>query len=463
MITPIECLTEFELDFAVKTLGVAISDNAGATGLIFVHANTPGQQPAMPDIQWPQDSLKISAVTLNGERLWTHDVGKGVMPGVWFCPVFPFDLDGDGVDEIYHVGNSSGDYPFNKDHMELTCLCGKTGEVLRSAPWPWFIGNQTMSDTFRYLIAGGYANGTARLITAQGCYHELAIHAWDGKMNLLWERAIHDSEPGCRASHMISVLDIDGDGRDEVFFGERCIDIDTGLDKWVADEEGYHGHSDIVMPTLDRETGRWRIYTCREFPWPEGSRGVVMFDDRGKELWGHRGMGHVHSGWTARLEDDGSHLCYAVEMFKERQNGRNVISATGHLYDLSGTLRDLPFDLAGATPIDINGDGLHELLYRDEHPYRGELTIGERRGLVLDRHGNELGRLQGNPGILIHSKILDCPGEQIMTYNNGTVRIHGCPDATDSDDAKARYAHPYYRYCQRITATGYNWRNLGGL
>ena len=124
-------------------------------------------------------------------------------------------------------------------------------------------------------------------------------------------------DPGARPSHMFPVLDIDGDGRDELFLGERCIDIDTGADRWVADLEGYRGHSDIVMPTLDRASGEWSIYTCREFHWPEGSRGVVTFDGQGRERWGYRGMEHVHDGWTARLCDDGAHLCFALEIMKK--------------------------------------------------------------------------------------------------------------------------------------------------
>jgi len=387
------------------------------------------------------------------------------MPGRWFCPVFAFDLDGDGTDEVYHVGNPSGDHPFNLMRMELTALSARTGKVLRQAPWPWFPGNESMSDTFRYLINGGVSHGQPRLVTAQGCYHELTIQAWDGDLNLLWERHIPDREPGCRASHMFSVLDIDADGRDEAFLGERCIDIDTGQDKWVADREGYHGHSDIVMPTLDRRTGRWSIYTCREFPWPEGSRGVVMFDDRGREVWGYRGMGHMHDGWTARLNDDGSHLCYAMEIAKKKEKGvvTELKAAAEFLYDMSGHVLDLPFPLSDATPVDVNGDGLHELVCRADRRHRNSSLKGSRGGLVLDRHGHEVGRVEGHPGVLPKSKLLDCPGEQIMTHDAGTIRIYGCPGATDAPEALARYAHPYYKSCQRLTAVGYNWRNLGGL
>lgn len=459
MSSALECLTEVATGLSFKACRVVITYIGDTKALCLAHANTPDIQPSLPTFPWPQDTLKISAVSFEGEQLWQHDVGRGVIPGLWFCPVFPFDLDGDGVDEIYHIGNSSPAHPFGKDTMEITSLSAATGKVLGAAPLPWFRGNQTMSDTFRYLINGGYSHGKPRLITSQGCYHELGIHCWDSGFNLLWQRPIPNSEAGCRASHMTSVLDIDGDGRDEVFFGERCLDIDTGEDIWVADCDNYHGHSDIVMPTLDRKTGRWSIYTCREFPWPEGSRGVVMFDDQGQELWGHRGMDHMHDGWTARLCDDGAHCCYAVEVVKGKEPG--VRLRNEYFYDIDGNALPPPFPLERTQPVDLNGDGLHELVYTGMAP--PSWGGADQVGLVIDRHGSEIGRVEGSAPRPF-GKVLDCPGEQIISsMPGGAFRFYGCPGATDSAEAQARYAHPYYQSCQRLTAVGYNWRNLGGL
>lgn len=55
---------------------------------------------------FPNDTLKMALFTLNGEILWTRDLGKGIVPGVWFCPVYALDLDGDGIDEIWYVGGA---------------------------------------------------------------------------------------------------------------------------------------------------------------------------------------------------------------------------------------------------------------------------------------------------------------------------------------------------------------------
>jgi len=455
----LERLVEIRTGLRLRQLRVAPFVNQGRVDLLLVHADTPDQQPGMPDFAWPTDTLTISAYTLQGERLWQHDVGRGIIPGLWFCPVLPFDLDGDGTDKIFFVGNRSLDHPFDTGVMELHVLSGATGELTAVEPWPPFRRNQTMSDTFRYLLNGGYSRGRPRLISAQGCYHALSIHAWADRLRLLWTLDIHHDEPGCRASHMFPVLDLDGDGRDEILFGERCIDIDTGEDRWVADRDGYHGHSDIVMPTLDRTRGRWFVFTCREFPWPEGSRGVVMFDDQGREVWGYRGMGHMHAGWSARLAEDGSHRCYAVEVVKDKASGHMI--RTEFFYDLEGHAFAVPFPLERTLPVDIDGDGYHELLYGTTAP--PSWGGSDRVGAVIDCRGTDLGRVEGgNPRPL--GKILECPGEQIITNDrDGTLRIYGCPGARDCAGATARYAHPYYRSCQRLTAVGYNWVNLGGL
>ena len=455
----LECLATLDLPLTHRQLRVAPFAQAGRTGLILVHADTPELQPGMAHFSWPADTLKISAFDLAGQMRWQHDVGRGIIPGLWFCPVLPFDLDGDGDEEVYHISNATPDYPFNKDGMEVTALSSATGEVLRSARLPWFPGNQTMTDTFRYLIQGGDSHGKTRLVVAQGCYHELTIHAWDSELNLLWTRHIPDSEAGCRASHMFPVLDIDHDGRDEVFFGERCIDIDTGADKWVADRDHYHGHSDVVQPTLDRETGQWSLYTCREFPWPAGSRGVVMFDDKGEQRWGHRNMGHMHAGWTARLCDDGTHRCYAVEVMKGKAPGTK--HRNHYFYDIHGNPLEIPYPLERTIPVDVDGDGLHELVYANTAPPAwGE---SELTGRVIDRHGYELAQLKGT-WLRPMGKLLNCPGEQILTHDGAqTIRLYGCPDAEDTPAAKARYAHPYYKSAQRLGAVGYNWTNLGGI
>jgi len=416
-------------------------------GLVLAHSDFPNIDPYPPYVRWPTDSLKVSAFSLEGRRLWQKELG--IMPGIWWCPVFPFDLDGDGADELYLVNSSEPERPLHANVLVLETYVPATGELRDARPWPRVNLNQSLSNVFRNFINAGYSHGRPRLITAQGTYGHWQMQCWDAQWNEVWTRTKTPDDPGCDGSHMFPVLDIDGDGRDELFYGERCMDIDTGKDLWIADAEAWRGHSDIVMPTLDRNTDRWLIYTCREKPEPPEARGVVMFDDHGRELWGHRNMQHVHMGWTARLCDDGTHRCYALEM----TGGKTGVLGE-HFYDIDGHPLEVPFPLQSTLPVDFDGDGLHELVYAG----------GERKGVVIDREGREMARLLGNPGIGPKSKFLDYPGEQIMTWDeNGTIRIYGWPQAEDTAAARRRYEHPYYVACDRLWAVGYNWRNVGGL
>ncbi|UQZ86345.1 hypothetical protein SK3146_05638 [Paenibacillus konkukensis] len=54
---------------------------------------------------FPTDTLKLTVFTQDGEVLWTRDFGPSVIPGIWFCPVYPFDLNGDGLHELVRGGD----------------------------------------------------------------------------------------------------------------------------------------------------------------------------------------------------------------------------------------------------------------------------------------------------------------------------------------------------------------------
>ena len=424
----------------------------GTKGFLAVHSGCAGVDPYHRMFFLPTDTLKLTAFTAAGEQMWRRDLGPGVIPGSWFCPVLAFDLDDNGVDDIWLVGNSDADHAMDFEGYQLERMSSADGAVMQVFPWPGIEYHQDMSYCYRNFINAGFSQGRRRLITCQGTYGPMQLQCYDSALQLLWSRHIDKNEPGARGSHMFPVVDIDGDGRDELLWGERCIDIDTGHDLWVGDIHSWGGHSDVIQPTLDLATGRWSVYTCREKHTPQGA--VVMYDDKGEELWGKRGLGHMDMGWTARLGERGEHLCYALEV-REKSAGPSGFSRTDvteYLFDAAGNDLEVTFPLYQSLPVDFNGDGAHELTY----------TGGERGGLVVDRTGKELYRLEGSPAY--GGKILDAPGEQIVTYDgDGTVRIYACPDAEDSPAAKARYDNPYYAACLRIWAMAYNRANLGGV
>ena len=80
----------------------------------------------------------------------------------------------------------------------------------------------------------------------------------------------------------------------------------------------------------------------------------------------------------------------------------------------------------------------------------------------MSPEGQHLARLGG--AVAMASRFLDAPGEQLLSYHEvGLVKAWGFEAAEDSARARARYAHPFYRTNQRLTASGYNLGNLGGI
>ncbi len=406
---------------------------------------------------FPSGTLKMALFTHAGELLWRRDLGPGVVPGVWFCPVFPFDLDGDGCDEIWFVDNEDPRHPLSKRSRRLACLDGRTGALL--GRWPWPDRNrrqQELSFMYRDFILGGYVRGQGVLVTAQGTYLDMFLQGWRADMTARWEADILrvGDNRGAAGSHMCAVGDLNGDDVDEVLWGERSIDLGSGAQLFCADCPAYHGHSDIVQPVLDWSSGQWSIYTARESH-PEAVPRVVMYDSRGRRLWGDVDGGHVDMGWVARAQGCRGRLAWAARIGAKAcgPDGRSHEWVEEFFFDAAdGRRLERGFSAYRTLPVDLDGDGFHELV-------RG-MPSGD--GEVMDTAGRTLGSV-GAPTAMA-CKFLDRPGEHLLSYHgDGTLRVWADANAADSPAALARYAHPFYRRNRVLTATGYNMVNLGGV
>ena len=109
----LDVLLEFSVGSAIgQCRAVPVSLGSGAPrAFLLVYWADFDVDPYVEMFFFPRDTLKLVLVTESGEELWRRDLGRGVVPGVWFCPVFPFDLDGDGVDEIWYVNNLNVEHP----------------------------------------------------------------------------------------------------------------------------------------------------------------------------------------------------------------------------------------------------------------------------------------------------------------------------------------------------------------
>ena len=448
----LESVLEFHVGSPVGQLRAAPVSIPGGPAFLLAYAEDFDVDPYHEMFFYPKGTLKLAVVTAKGKTVWKRDLGRGVVPGIWFCPVFPFDLDGDGVDEIWFVNNVDPDHPLSLNGLRLERVDARTGATLGQWKWPP-VPAQSASHTYRQFIFGGYVKGKPVLLTAQGTYGQMAIQAWNPDMTRRWEHRIPDGK-GPRGSHMTPVIDFDNDGIDEVLWGERRIELDTGKQLWCADCDVYNGHSDILSPFLDWKTREWRFFTCREND-PKAQPRLVAFDAAGRRIWGDVAEGHMDQGWVARLSPDGHPVAMGVRIKHKTlgPSGRFRDGVEQFVYDaVTGKRRDTSFDVYLTLPVDLNGDGLHELV-------RGG-PGGD--GDVLDGTGAKLGNVGGTVAMM--SKFLDMPGEQLLVYYpDGTVRIWADRNAKDSADATRRYQHSYYKVNQRQTGNGYNYVNLGGL
>ncbi len=159
-------------------------------------------------------------------------------------------------------------------------------------------------------------------------------------------------------------------------------------------------------------------------------------------------------GWTARLKDDGGHLAYALRIGEKRcgPDGRHHSAIEEFLFDAdSGEPVRLPASLYRTIPVDLDGDGRHELV-------RG-MPSGD--GEILDRAGRVIGSVGG--AVALACKFLDLPGEHLLSYHDdGRLRFWADLAAVDQPAALARYADPFYIANRRLMSSGSNLAVLGG-
>ena len=401
----------------------------------------------------PNDKLKVFVFNDKGEILWRRE--DGVMPGPPWYTYRALDMDGDGIDELYFVTTIDPEHPFKLSGFVLQRIDIMTGEVTGQWPWPHKQGNRkSLSFTFRNHITGGYVHGKPVLVTVQGTYEDMYFQAWNPDMSIRWEKDILLSDPGARGSHSYPVVDINGDGVDELQWGERSISFDDGHELFCIERDSWRGHSDQCQPVWNEERREWTIYINRETDEDQGPR-VGIYDSKGQPIWTALESGHIHKGWTGRIGENGELVSIACGIKGQMKDtvGRYYTGVTEHAFDaMTGKEIKYPFSVFDTAPVDVSGDGLHEIL-------RG---VAEGKTELLDRKGNVIREMGGR--VAMASKILDYPGEQVMTYHSdGFLRFWRDTNAVDSERALLRYSNPFYRANQYSRTVEGNICMLGGI
>lgn len=247
----------------------------------------------------------IDAYKLDGTRLWRIDLGKNIRAGAHYTQFLVYDFDGDGIAEMVCktsdgtvdgkgtvIGDESADYRTEYGYIlsgneYLTVFNGTTGEAIttidyspkRGAVSSW--GDNYGNRVDRFLAAVAYLDGkNPSIVMCRGYYTRsvLVAYNFDGtELTKLWtfDSNKRNSSYAGQGNHNLCVADVDGDGFDEIVYGQCCIDHDgTGL--WTTGL----GHGDAVhvgdfLP--DREG--LEVWGCLE-----GSQGAYLADAKTGEI-----------------------------------------------------------------------------------------------------------------------------------------------------------------------------------
>ncbi len=444
----IRCLTTFKVSHELSTVRMAQFNIAGEPHILLITSQNRHLDPWPEAFGYIDYPLVMSVFDKSGNRIWERTFGRGTIPGMWFTPALAFDLDCDGVDEIYFVHNTDDTRPFSQLSTVLEKIDPRTGETLDSHHFPADnTMTEQMSHAFRFNLSAGYAHGKPVLVTEQGTYGDMYLQAYTTGMEPLWERVILKTDKGARASHSINVFDFNGDGVDELFYGERMISLADGQDVLCYDKDTFAGHSDIILPFFD-DDGKYYLFTCRENDTQIGRSRVVTFDAEGNAVWRalfttEKGPhNHVHSGWVANVKPNYRKIAAACNLAEVRTH------ATGSefVFDAcTGEPTEFPFpiSLANLHPLDINGDGYHEFF---------------NKGIIYDCEGQVIADMGSATTFVNAGKILGLPGEQIMVFARGSnaVELWGDDEAVDSPILQRRHANGFHELMLKQGTAGYN-------
>lgn len=241
----------------------------------------------------------VDCYKLSGEKLWRIDLGKNIRAGAHYTQFLVYDFDGNGRSEVVMktsdgtidgkgtvIGDANADYreagtPDNQrlqgriltGNEYLTIFNGLTGEAMQTIDYTPGRGNLAdWGDTWanrsdRFLAAVGYLDGVRpSAIMCRGYYTRsvLAAYDWDGK-NLTQKWVFDSNTPGNedyagQGNHNLRVADVDGDGCDEIVYGQCTINNDgTGLYTTKM------GHGDAIHLTQFTPSMKgFQVWSCHE-------------------------------------------------------------------------------------------------------------------------------------------------------------------------------------------------------
>jgi rhamnogalacturonan endolyase len=255
------------------------------------------------------EPYKLEAYSSTGKFMWQYEMGWSIETGTWYSPYIVYDIDGDGLAEIYAKAGE-GDPRETDGHVlegpeYLVKIDPQTGKILQKTDWQskdGFLGNYNYWS--RNFLTVAYLNGkTPSLVMQRGTYTIIKTTALDKnlKKEWYWESTGEYEKYKGQGQHGILQGDVDFDGKDELIIGTFALDHD-GKPMWYLglkhNDAGYMADIDPSRPGME-------IFYGIESRSPKNGVCLVAAAT-GEIIWGFDGpTTHVHSqGMVGDIDPD---------------------------------------------------------------------------------------------------------------------------------------------------------------
>ncbi len=341
----------------------------------------------------------LTAIDLDGKKLWQWgepDPKNALL--TYDLPMQIHDVDGDGRAEVITARD-----------FKLQILDGATGNVKREIPTPKteyepgeYQYENYRRDRFPRLrvdcicLADLTGHGAPRDILIKDRYSK--IWAFDNQLKPLWSQSIN-------TGHFPYPIDIDLDGKDEVYIGYAKIDNDGSV---LWNREDLNQHQDAIA------AGNFDLNPQRptRFFVAGSDEGVIVLTDAGQTLHHHR-IGHAQKLAIADFLPDLPGL--EVASINYWRNPGIVC-----LFDSRGNqlLSFEPSHQGSALePVNWSGDG-QELIF---------LNANARKGGLYDGHGQQVVQLpdDGHPDLAcMVANFVGDERDELMVWNEQEIWIY---------------------------------------
>lgn len=325
----------------------------------------------------------IDCYRLDGTKLWRIDLGENIRSGAHYIHPMVYDLDGDGKAEVVLktadgtqdgqgkvIGDRRADWRNMKGRIVagpeyLTVFNGETGAEMATVDYipergnlkDWGDGYANRSDRFLACIA--YLDGAhPSVVMCRGYYTRSVLAAFDWDGNELKSKWVFDSNtPGNEAyagqgNHNLRVADVDGDGCDEIIYGQMTVDHDG---KGLYSTGMYHGDSIHLLSDINDQ--KYYVWGCHE----NRKDGTSLRDARtGEVIFQFKSDKDI--GRCMAADIDPTHP--GVEVWSPNTDG--IRSFTG---ELISPRQEFISEVKAVTPVNMavwwDGDLLRELLDRN--------------------------------------------------------------------------------------------------